>query len=809
MTQTTTTPSPCSPENIDCFRDPQRNRRVRAAPQDAPYITYSDATTTTTTSTTRAPAPPELLELIKIPNSGVNVYCPSLKDYRPPMFFDGIGGDTIYFIPDDGNERELKVHQFDNNGFFAIQPYDQVSDIFDYAEVEILMIGGGGGGGTFDGSGGGGAGEVKRTRYKFPAGAYEIKIGEGGESGFNGQDTEIPTYSIKAIGGGAGGESFETNSAKTGGSGGGAGGRSNSTGAEGIVGNDGGASIGNVGGGGGGGAGGDGQSVPVTINNIALNAGNGGSGITISLDGKTYKDYAGGGAGDPFNNSLLGRSLGGGGSTISKDGLAGTGSGGAGNGGTGGKGACILYYVPITTPPPTTTTTKAPEAPVAHDLFCTGTYRQINIAVTYTSLDVPADSMTVTVLKDGEQWSTVTHPLNQGLGSNLQAFYNIEALQDEVEYLVNVTLNSSVGDSNLLFCTSSTQTTTTDTTTTLPPDFVSFILEFDGDITNGYIGSDQVTVNGTEGSTRTAEVDIIASDGVFYEVPKLTFFGDGQNLINVDGISITRSEDNKQIDVSIPVTMPFQPEIRALVHFEAEAVEPTTTSTTTTTTTLPPFCSSIYHTADFFIDEEEKWQHPLPSQRLLYPLQVFISDKSFPYQITGSTSPSSIVVGSPWYNGKYFEIQRNEEDGDTYIGSLPLNHNQLLLIGTNSDGSQNLFNVENYNLLYPSVNFNSISETFNRILYISGDYRLELSITLDYVCSVTNTNEYGKGDEDVSGFTYIVVKESVNFTDERILVNEFINSPVFRFAETFNSVLRGTTYGMMIDYGTRDRIVGQ
>ena len=797
-----------SPEDRDCFRQDQRNKRVRAAPQDSPYITFSIADAATTTTTTIAPAPPELIQLIQLPDSGVNVYCPSLKDYRPPMYFDSVGGDQTYDIPNDGNDRELKVHTFSNDGFFSIQPYQEVQDIFDYAEVEIILIGGGGGGGTFDGSGGGGAGEFKRTRYKFPAGNYEIKIGEGGDAGFNGQDTEIATYSIKAIGGGAGGDSFETDSAKTGASGGGAGGRSNSTGAKGILGKDGGSSIGNVGGGGGGGGGAAGQSVPVTVNNVALNAGNGGSGITISLDGKTYNDYVGGGAGDPFNNLVLGRSLGGGGSTVFKDGLNGTGSGGSGNGGKGGKGSCILYFVPVTTPPPTTTTTKAPEAPVIHSLSCNATYRKIDISFDYTSLDTPAESYTITAYKGSEVWSDETVPLSQGLGS-FNVYDDIKNLQDEQEYLINVTVKNSAGVSNLVLCRSTTVTTTPTTTTTLPPDFVSFILEFDGEITNGYVGSDSVTVNGQEGSQRTAEIDIIASSGVFYDPPQLTFFGDGQSLINIDGISINPSEDRKKIDISIPVTMPFQPEIRALIYFVAAAVEPTTTSTTTTTTTLSPFCQSMYHTAEFFLDEDDKWQHPVKEQRSLYPLQLFLSDRSFPYQITGSTSPSSIVVGSPWYNGKYFEIQRNNENGADYIGSLPINHNEYLLIANNPDGSQDLFPVEQYHLFYPDVSANSISKTYNKLILSDGSYRLDMSITLDYVCSVTDPSNYGKGSENVSGFTHIVIKESSSVDNETILVNKFLEFSTFRTTDTFNSVLRGNTWSYLIDYGTLDRIVGQ
>ena len=167
------------------------------------------------------------------------------------------------------------------------------------------------------------------------------------------------------------------------------------------------------------------------------------------------------------------------------------------------------------------------------------------------------------------------------------------------------------------------------------------------------------------------------------------------------------------------------------------------------------------------------------------------------------------MVGSPWYNGKYFELQRNLSDGTDYINSLPINHNEYLLLSNNPDGSQNLFPIEQYHLFYPDVSANSISKTYSRILMRDDSYRLDMIITLDYVCSVTDPSEYGKGSESVSGFTYIVIKESSTVDDEKVLVNEFLEFPTFRTTGTFNSVLRGDTWSYLIDYGTLDRIVGQ
>ena len=112
-------------------------------------------------------------------------------------------------------------------------------------------------------------------------------------------------------------------------------------------------------------------------------------------------------------------------------------------------------------------------------------------------------------------------------------------------------------------------------------------------------------------------------------------------------------------------------------------------------------------------------------------------------------------------------------------------------------------------MFYPDVSANSISKTYNKLILSDGSYRLDMSITLDYVCSVTDPSDYGKGSENVSGFTYIVIKESSSVDNETILVNEFLEFPTFRTTATFNSVLRGNTWSYLIDYGTLDRIVGQ
>lgn len=810
-------------EPTGCFREEQQSRRIRPAPQDSPYLEYNSTTTsTTTTTTTKAPPPEELLDLISIPDSGFYLPCPALKDARPPMYFNAVGGDEVYFIPEMNNGIGRMVHKFYNDGIFSVQPYNE--EIFDYAEMNILMVGGGGGGGTFDGSGGGGAGELKQTVYNFSSGPVEIVIGEGGDPSFNGKETKIVDYSIIAIGGGAGGESFEQDSAKTGGSGGGAGGRSNSVGAQAINGNNGGSSLGNVGGGGGGGAGSDGQSVPLIINNVSINAGAGGSGITLTFNnGLDYEDFAGGGAGDPFNNSIIGRSLGGGGGTINKNGIDGTGSGGAGNGGKGGKGVCIIYYTPVTTPPPVTTTTKAPEKPFIDSISCVGEWREIVSTITTNFSGTEIEYFTVDIYKNLVLISSIQYHV--GMHDNISMIdentwrISIPLLEDEQRYLVNITATNSVGVSNLVFCSSQTVTTTTTSTTTLPPDYTTFILEFDGNVTyvpnietgigDGYIGSDSVNIKGQEGTVRTAEVELIADSGVFYDKPSISLFGEGQGLINVDNISLSYSEDLKKINVTIPVTMPFVEEIKALVYFEASAVDVTTTSTTTTTTTLPPFCQSIYHTANFYLDEQQRWQHPTQDNRYLYPLQMFIARRAFPYEITGSSSPTSIVASSPWYNGRYFEIQRNLKDGESFVNSLPANYNELLVIRENPDGSQDLFDVDKYNLFYPNVSSNSISETYTRYILTDGSYRLYYTINIDYVCSVQNPLPYGKGSESISGFVNLLIKESTSLDNESVLVNEFIELSLFRKTGSFTSKLRGTYYSYMIDFGTRDRIVGQ
>ena len=76
-----------------------------------------------------------------------------------------------------------------------------------------------------------------------------------------------------------------------------------------------------------------------------------------------------------------------------------------------------------------------------------------------------------------------------------------------------------------------------------------------------------------------------------------------------------------------------------------------------------------------------------------------ISRQPFPTEITGTSfdSPSSPLVGPPWYNGIYFEAAKNKFDAQDFLEELPSNHKLLLPY---SDGvHQNI----KYDIRYPQL----------------------------------------------------------------------------------------------------------
>ncbi len=808
---TTRPPESCAVADKNCFRGEQRTRRVRAAPQPSPYEDYSESTTTTTTTTvtTQPPYPPEYLSVIQTPDS--TVVCPAIEEPVPPMYFDAFGGDEVVQV------GEYLVHKFYNEGIFQIIPYN--FDTFVSAEIEFLLVGGGGSGGLFVGGGGGGGGEVKRSKFPFPAGAFVIEIGEGGFRGSKAERSSIVSLGINANGGGAGGQSFDTNWNATGngngGNGGGAGGRSNSQGGLAYGGNGGGSSFsqfGIAGGGGGGGAGFSGENAPVLADDgetVLAPAGRGGGGKAVTFDGKTYNYYGGGGAGSDYEGFVIERSNGGGGGTISKDGLPNTGGGGAGNGGVGGKGYCEIAYIPVTTPAPTTTTTRPPTVPdPVEDVGFTVSYDSVGIGWSEPSdvgtAPISAYQIIVTnVLLDQIVYNLSFDPTTTNT--------NVEDLDPEVEYSFDIFAINSVGRSDPVSFTATTVTTTT-TTTTIDPNGVSFIIDFQSDTTNCFIGNDSVTINGPDGTIRNTLIQVIAfQDKFFYDVPEVLLFGDGVPDIQADGIQINISPDRTYVNITIPVRMPDRPETRSLVFITASAIDAPEPSTTTTTTTLPPLCLSLYDKAEFVYDEDEdKYIPPTDEERFLRPLQFFFWDQlasDEAYKIIGTILPDSTRAANPWYGGKYFEQSRPVTEVEDYIEGLPRDYNKYLLLSTNEDGTQEILTTNKYILEYPEVRGdNSINTTIIRLLEESVGYRLELKIVLDYTCNLSNVLPDGRGDEDISGFFSMEIRETYDNTTTILFDQIFQNNMDFRITNNFTSQYSRNNYVFMCDFGTREGI---
>lgn len=795
-------------EPTGCFRSDQRSRRIRSAPQGDPYASVS--TTTTTSTTTQTTLPPQFLfDEIVIPDSGSHIGCPSFGTTSPPMYFDAFGGDEKFA---SGN---MIFHQFFNDGIFYISPYSDEN--FEYAQIEFLMVGGGGGGGPFDGGGGGGGGGVKRSSYNFPKGAYSVNIGKGGQSGADGEETSIKEIGIRSIGGGAGGTPFESN-AHDGANGGGAGGRSDSSGGLGLGGYNGGSSSSNYGGGGGGGAGEDGKNAPFNDDDSVLrSAGAGGNGAAITFDYKSYKYYGGGGAGDDFGGLVLNRSLGGGGGTIYKDGIDGLGGGGAGNGGRGGKGFCLIGYIPVTTPAPTTTTTLPPTPPSpVENLSATGEFQKITLrwndptdfgsspisSYTFRILDI-SNTLLNSITISAESVEEVA--VNIGSDLVVTKVYSLLSLENQTTYKIEVIASNSAGDS-IPSSASATTVTTTTTTTTLSPDSLSFSMSFDGSIGFGTIEPAAITLNGNAGSRKTANATITATEGyVFYEDPSIDIFGDGASSVLYDEISVNKDTDNSKIFLGIPFIIPDRPLTNALTYINISGVTPTTTTTTTTDQPIIPFCEKLYHTAEFVLNEDNTYSKPSDSEALLNPLQIFVSNSQFPASIAGSISETVNKAGEPWYNGIYFELPRSIDTHEEYVDSLPSNYNLRLL--DPQTGAE--FRNTNYFLFYPEPQNNSIDTV--RSFFVEQDDAgvryVEMRISFDYICSVTNFNQFGDGDDDIDGFMVIEVLE-FNGSQRTLLSSSVINKFNFRYVGSFTTINSNKTYHYMLDFGTREKIVG-
>lgn len=258
------------------------------------------------------------------------------------------GGNTI------ATSGIYTVHTFTSSGTFT--PGNIMT-------VDYLVIAGGGGGGggnsaTFSGAGGG-AGGFLTGSLAVTATPLTVTVGGGGNggptsgsgsAGSRGSDSVFS--SITATGGGGGGGANAN--PLTGGSGGGA--TAAETGAAGTAGQgrNGATATGANAGAGGGGAGSVGFQQPGAGG--TNNGGNGGTGISSSING-TPTTYSGGGGGGAYGTATAGTGGAGGGASggatngaVGGTGTTNTGGGGGGGnetaaGGPGGSGIVIIRYI--------------------------------------------------------------------------------------------------------------------------------------------------------------------------------------------------------------------------------------------------------------------------------------------------------------------------------------------------------------------------------------------------------------------------------------------------------------------------------
>lgn len=815
----------CEPSG--CFRPDQRNKRVRPGAQDRPYATFTTAAPSPSTTTTTTLPPNKtpyqfLLNKAEIPNSGA--ICPAITTTSPPMYFNAFGG-TKEIISND-----LIIHKFENNGTFSIFPYDESDDENFRANINVLLIGGGGGGGPYDGAGGGGAGEVQQSNQSFPKGSFNIVIGSGGDVGYNGTNSTISVLDLVAIGGGHGGSAF-LDDAQRGASGGGAGGRSDKLGGLGIRGNNGGAAIGNVGGGGGGGAGEKGQNA-----GAVKNAGAGGDGIAITLDkGRTYTYYGGGGAGDAFTAVSIDGGLGGGGSTLSKDGTDGLGAGGAGYGGSGGDGYCIISYKPVTTPPPTTTTTTTTTTPKPQVCLSSGDLSgAIDVVVAsgnYYFDDFSSDDYVFKASSGLYVFNNVpsSHPIAFHSSDTSKIVYTgttytgrkpaLDGIPREYYHgTVTLDVRSDFGTisyecynhgymggrNNLVYDSGCASPTTT--TTTIPPDFNQFRIDYqDFNLTGAYAVKDIEILSGPPNETRNSSIRLQANSGVFYTAPLISFAGDGEPFFDKEFSIPSISTDGSGVTYPIVFTMPDQPETRSTIFFSGSVSGVTTTTSTTTTTTLSPLCTSMYHTASISEDASGVCNQTDIADRLVFPLQIMISRSPFPKEIVGTSinDSTSQLVGAPWYNGTEFDIARKFSESSDF--SLPENYKMSLPY--NNLVHNNIF----YDLSYPFLDQNQITVQ-DRLLTIYSEvgvtFFVRLNIVMDYICNVESPDKCGSGNESISGFSRFTFSEVLG-SDSNTLHTDIVSTYNYRTYGTFSSeLLTGSPFYYLIDFGTRESIVG-
>lgn len=261
-------------------------------------------------------------------------------------------GDCVGYIAATGGtvsmDGDFMVHRFTTSGTFQITSGS--------GWLEILVVAGGGGGGSSQGGGGGGGGVIHQqpgARVYFP-GTYSITVGDGGAVNANGEASSFAGDFI-AIGGGHGGAT--NNAGNAGGSGGGAGAWVSGPA---LLGGDGTVGQGNEGGDsntsseqGNPASGGGGAGTPGSPPASETQAGRGGDGILVAIDGtpRYYGGGGGGGVGSGFTPGAGGQGGGGSGGSDANGtpGTPNTGGGGGGTrpaftAGTGGSGVVIVRY---------------------------------------------------------------------------------------------------------------------------------------------------------------------------------------------------------------------------------------------------------------------------------------------------------------------------------------------------------------------------------------------------------------------------------------------------------------------------------
>lgn len=124
-------------------------------------------------------------------------------------------GGTVSDISNyNGTGQLWRVHKFLSNGTFSVQ-----SSVSSYS---VLIVGGGGRGGSIGGGGGGAGGLLQGTLAKtyFPAGNYNVNVGNAGSN----SSLVTASATFTAFAGGIGGD-YTVGGGSSGGSGGGGGGQ--------------------------------------------------------------------------------------------------------------------------------------------------------------------------------------------------------------------------------------------------------------------------------------------------------------------------------------------------------------------------------------------------------------------------------------------------------------------------------------------------------------------------------------------------------------------------------------------------------